>query len=902
MSKVKVFLFLHFIFFFPLPALAQVDTAWVRRYNGPGNGQDEAVALAVDDSGNVYVTGSGGNYFDLDYVTIKYAPNGDTLWIRRYNGSGFSEDQARALAVDDSGNVYVTGFSGINPNYDYATIKYAPSGDTLWVRRYNGPGNSSDYATALEVDNIGFVYVTGFSDPDSTPYNYNHDYATIKYGPYGHTIWVRRYNGLENGEEAASALAVDDSGNVYVTGRSDGKGTGWDYAIIKYAPDGDTLWVRRYNGPGNSYDRANALTVDDSGNVYITGYSFGSGTYSDYATIKYAPNGDTLWVRRYNGPVSQYDVALALAVDGSGNVYVTGYEEGIYPVDYDYATIKYASNGDTTWVRRHNGPGNSDDRARALAVDGSGNVYVTGSGGSYPVNDFVTIKYAPDGDTLWVRRYNRPGNSDDQALALAVDDNGNVCVTGRSRGLWTPYDYATIKYASNGDTTWVRRHNEPAKVSNYATDLAVDGGGNVYVTGNPATLKFLPNGDTAWVRGFSGTALTVDKSGNVYVTGEGGTIKYSANGDSLRFGFDAYSGVDIATDDSGNVFVIGYVYRDGIESYVTIKYAPNADTLWVRGYIGPGNYWDHATDLAVDNSGHVYVTGYSVFDYGTIKYAHNGDSLWVRRYGGLGYGHDKANALAVDESGNVYVTGVVAVVCYDFPYLCHGGDYATIKYTPNGDTLWVRRYNVPGNSGEVATALAVDDSGNVYVTGVIDIVCEYFPYSCYGGDYVTIKYTPNGDTSWVRRYNGPTDTIDVANALAVDNGGNVYVTGESGTIKYSANGESLWFGVYGGVDIAVDDFGNIYVTGSSGGDYVTVKYVQYTCLAKPGDVTGDSAITLPDIIAIIDFVFRSQPAPNPLCRGDANGNGNVLLTDIVYLINFIFKSGPAPVKSKECCL
>ncbi len=901
MSKFKISLLVQLIFFFTLPVFAQVDTGWVRRYNGPGNGQDEARALAVDDSGNVYVTGSGGNYFDLDYVTIKYAPNGDTLWIRRYNGSGFSEDQARALAVDDSGNVYVTGFSGINPNYDYATIKYAPKGNTLWVRRYNGLGNGQDAATALAVDGSGNVFVTGYSDPDTEPYNYNYDYATIKYAPNGDTLWVRRYNGLGIGEEdVATALDVDDSGNVYVTGYSGATGlrSGGDYTTIKYAPNGDTLWVRKYNGSGNSDDYASALVADGSGNVYVTGYSYGLGTYSDYTTIKYAPNGDTLWVRRYNGPGNNGDRATSLAVDDSGNVYVTGLSYGLGTYS-DYTTIKYAPNGDTLWVRRYNGPGNSYDRANALAVDAAGNVYVTGSSGSYPVSDFVTIKYTSNGVTLWVERYNRPGNSDDQAFALAVDDGGNVYVTGRSRGLWTPYDYATIKYASNGDTTWVRRYNEPANVSNYATALAVDGGGNVYVTGNTATIKFLPNGDTAWVRSFSGTALAVDKSGNVFVTGESGTIKYSANGDSLKLGFDAYSGVDIVTDDSGNVYVNGKVYFGGNLSYVTIKYAPNADTLWVRRYIGPGNYWDEATALAVDNGGHVYVTGFSVFAYGTIKYAPNGDSLWVRRYGDPMSGYDKATALAVDDSGNVYVTGVVGVICYDFPYLCYGGDYATIKYTPKGDTLWVRSYNGPGNGPDSALALAVDDSGNVYVTGYTDTDTSYYTDNY---DYATIKYAPNGESLWVRRYNGPGNGGDRANALAVDVSGNVYVTGESGTIKYSANGESLWFGVYGGVDIAIDDSGNVYVAGSSGDDYATIKYVQFACLAKPGDVTGDGKVLLPDIVAIINFLFRSQPAPNPLCRGDANADGKVLLPDIVYLINFIFKSGPAPLKSKECCL
>jgi len=365
----------------------------------------------------------------------------DTAWVRRYNGPGNAGDNASALAVDGSGNVYVTGRSvGSGTGYDYATIKYSPSGDTVWVRRYNGPGNVSDEATALAVDGSGNLYVTGGSQS-----NTGVDYTTIKYSPAGDTLWVRRYSGPGIGYDVALALAVDDSGNLYVTGRSVGSGTFEDYATIKYSPAGDTLWVRRYSGPGNNTDLARALAVDGSGNLYVTGWSVGSGTGDDYATIKYSPAGDTVWVRRYNGPGNSGDLASALAVDGSGNLYVTG-ESG-----FDYATIKYSPAGDTLWVRRYNGPENFGDEARALAVDGSGNVYVTGfswwsSGAGY---DYATIKYSPSGDTVWVRRYNGPGNSSDYALALAVDGSGNLYVTGWSVGSGTDYDYATIKYSQS---------------------------------------------------------------------------------------------------------------------------------------------------------------------------------------------------------------------------------------------------------------------------------------------------------------------------------------------------------------------------------------------------------------------------------------------------------------------
>jgi len=442
------------------PVFAQsVDTVWVRRYNGPGNRDDEALAIAIDDSGNVFVTGrSIGNGTSWDYATIKYLPNGDTAWLRRYNGPGNSEDQAYDIAVDDSSNIYVTGASyGNGSYYDYATIKYFPNGDTAWVRRFNGPGNNTDFALAIAVDSSHNVYVTGYSYNGS----YN-DYVTIKYYPNGDTAWVRMYNGPADRWDDADEIVVDDSGYVYVTGDSwGGSALKEDYATIKYDPNGNQLWVRRYNGPGNGEDHASAIAVDDSFNIYVTGQSDGGGENDDYATIKYYPNGDTAWLRRYDGPTNREDEAEALAVAASGNIYVTGYSPGIM-TNGDYTTIKYLPNGDTAWVRRYDGSKSYDDHSYAIAIDDSDNVYVTGvskdSATSYDcLPNYGTIKYDQDGNQVWVQIYDGPANCDDKASAIAVDRSDNVYVTGYSAQSGTfpyNYDYATIKYVQflRGDT------------------------------------------------------------------------------------------------------------------------------------------------------------------------------------------------------------------------------------------------------------------------------------------------------------------------------------------------------------------------------------------------------------------------------------------------------------------
>lgn len=423
------------------------EEAWVATYNGPGNVVDEATAITVDNSGNVYVTGrsNGGPSTGFDYATIKYNSGGQEQWAARYNGPESGDDHAEAIAVDSSGNVYVTGTSGTG----YATIKYDSAGQQQWVARYDSQ-NGSGEATALAIDTSGNIYVTGWSSgPDGSS-----DYATVKYDSDGQQQWVVGYSGPATvGGDYAAAIAIDNSGNIYITGESEGSGTGGDYATVKYNSDGQQQWAARYDGPVHQFDGAFAIAVDNVGNVYITGDSFGSGGNYDYVTIKYDASGQQQWVARYNGPANGLDFAIALAVDASGNTYVTGSSEGSGTSD-DYATIKYNSDGQQQWVARYNGPANNLDDAYAIAVDNAGAVYVTGSSdGTDSAEDYATIKYNSDGQQQWVVRYNGPGNFFDHAEAVAIDSSGNVYVTGESFVGQTYSDYTTIKYIQGGVAT-----------------------------------------------------------------------------------------------------------------------------------------------------------------------------------------------------------------------------------------------------------------------------------------------------------------------------------------------------------------------------------------------------------------------------------------------------------------
>jgi hypothetical protein len=233
-------------------------------------------------------------------------------------------------------------------------------------------------------------------------------------------------------------------------------------------------WVARYNGPANGIDEAHALALGAAGEVHVTGYSNGASGYGDFLTLQYNTAGTRQWTARYNAPANNHDEAKDIAVDVSGNVYVAGCSQGVNG-NLDYFTIKYNSAGVRQWTARYNGPGNGDDIINALAVDGAGNIFVTGASmGSTGNPDYATIKYNSAGVRQWVRRYNAAANNEDEAKDIAVDAAGNVYVTGNSYGAKGNHDYFTIEYNGAGVQQWVGRYNGPGNGDDKATGLCND--------------------------------------------------------------------------------------------------------------------------------------------------------------------------------------------------------------------------------------------------------------------------------------------------------------------------------------------------------------------------------------------------------------------------------------------
>jgi uncharacterized repeat protein (TIGR01451 family) len=410
-----------------------------------------ARSLATDADGNSYVAGYSERRTSAksDYVVVKYDVGGTEVWARRYDGPSSGNDKAYGLAIDGEGNVYVTGESrgSSATGVDILTIKYSPSGDSLWAHRYSGRGNKKDVGYAVAVDTLRhLVYVAGESDQGS-PTRIGFVVICLD-ATTGGEHWVATYEGAGNKTDKAYAIAVDPFGDVVVVGESNGGPlTKEDYAVVKYrggAAGGARAWVQRYDGSGKK-DYPFAVKVDGTGDVYVTGASEGAGSKFDFATLRIGGStGDTVWCRRYDNSVNKNDFAYDLGLDVSGNVYVTGASEGVVPstarsTQYDYATVKYNSAGAQQWVRRYDSGIRKKDIARSIAVcDAENAVFVTGSSdqGAGRKLDFVTQRIDMiTGDGVWEGRQNGAGLKDDIAYGVVVRSvDGCVILAGTSFG------------------------------------------------------------------------------------------------------------------------------------------------------------------------------------------------------------------------------------------------------------------------------------------------------------------------------------------------------------------------------------------------------------------------------------------------------------------------------------
>jgi len=459
---------------------------------------------------------------------VKYNTNGSIQWARRINGqgagwTGTDTGPGQGITTDTAGNVYVTGTSegavtvfdvdnvstafslGSEGNGDIFIVKYSPTGTPLWARRI--AGGQIDQSNGIGTDSAGNVYVGGIFFTSVALFGANDSSSALsvtsisgadafiaKYNSSGTPQWIRKI--ASTGNDQGMAMAVDTSGNVFLSGYfqqsndlslydKDGIAsititvTGTRKAFIaKYDTDGVPQWVRGLRNGGLT--TSTAITTDLSGNAYVAGQYDNIGNFTttnstntitlplqqsgdDAAYIvKYDTTGEPVW-GRFISPGRL--VRFGMATDSSANLYIVGFYGPIEIRDVDAnktliasdtatniaaAIVKYNTDGRPQWFRKI--AGSADDRATGITTDSNDNVYVTGRYTSSPLtvfngngtttattafttltnsgtDDVFLVKYNATGTPLWATRIG--GTGSDIPTAVDTDTSGNIVAVGK---------------------------------------------------------------------------------------------------------------------------------------------------------------------------------------------------------------------------------------------------------------------------------------------------------------------------------------------------------------------------------------------------------------------------------------------------------------------------------------
>jgi hypothetical protein len=438
-------------------AQAQVTEEWVAIYDGSKR-SDDARDIVTDGRGNVYVTGFG--YFESDtlrqgIITAKYSSSGERLWLRGLDVDTSASDAAEYgyyVAVDSSGNVYVAGDIITRPAGDVCirmvVVKYDANGNLQWVQpQPNRTGTDRNIAESegLAIDREGNIIVAGQGKSATSVY----DYLIYKYRPNGELAWQKAHNGPASLIDRLHAMTIDDAGNIYVTGTIALSDNNLDPMTIKYDSAGNVVWQKQFVNP--KLEVMNSVQVDAVGNVYVSGYLSGVGndTATRVLTIKYNPQGDTLWSRRWRGPkdnvggLSYLNKSYDMKLDRFGNVYVLANQNTVNPTPL--SLIRYNTDGELQWANDY--PNTNGHLPIEIAVDHGGNVYVAAKANRG--GEWLTLKFDATGDFAWEQPY-KPDGIETAAVrcwGVAVDHQSNVYVCGAASFRQQAENFVTIKYS-----------------------------------------------------------------------------------------------------------------------------------------------------------------------------------------------------------------------------------------------------------------------------------------------------------------------------------------------------------------------------------------------------------------------------------------------------------------------
>lgn len=525
-------------------------------------------------------------------------------------------------------------FPGTSPS----TTVFTPNLE--WIKELGTSQNDSFKSVAI--DSIGSLYIAGdtYGNLASSNSGWN-DAAIAKYDNNGNLLWLKQLG--TPGFDSATSITVDVAGNFYVTGNTGGDlggqnaggSTGYtvngqptgktpDSWVAKYDNNGNQLWLKQLGTPG--LENATGVTVDPTGNVYITGYtnnSFdgsNSSQSNDPWVAKFDSNGNRQWIKQFG--TNFVDQSSGIVADSNGNIYMSGYTYDTFNPNNIAVNngwiAKFDTQGNQQWLKQV-GDVNTNDTADTIAIDTTGNLYLSGStdgnfgGTNAGKSDAWVGKFDSSGNQQWVKQFGTP-NSDTSA-GVAVDPAGNIYMTGGTVGQVEGASIPTLenrldnvwvlKYDNNGNQQWIKQFE--SQNSESPNGITTDSNGNVFLVGS-----VLGERDRSWAGNYD---AWVAKIGNTYGTGsENNLFRVLDGGDDNDTLFGSINN-DTLNGLPGDDTLVGFAGSDSLNGGI------GNDLLL-------GNQGNDVTDGAIGND-----TIYGGKGYDTLL-GNSGDDML---YGNLGH-------------------------------------------------------------------------------------------------------------------------------------------------------------------------------------------------------------------------------------------------------------------------